>query len=376
MTKTAILCISDPYLKRGELLRDYYKKRGDEVMILTPDYSHRHKCKIENPGQDVVLVHHMPYEKNLSWQRIWGHYDFSRRCYEKLREFMPDRIHSLVPANSLAYFTARYKKEHPETELILDINDLWPESLPLGPLKNLPGMGLWRNLRNNALESADHIFAECDLFKDVLETQTQNPVEPLYWARQEPASLSEPVWEKETAHFAYLGSINNIIDLDLMELFFRKMNQAMPSVLHIIGDGEKKAEMTERISKTGTRVIDHGVIFDAASKQDIFNHCRFGVNMMKESVLAGLPMKSLDYLAAGLPLLSSARGDLEEICQKEHAGIFLDRNSLDQAVRKIAGQSFEDSLQMRRHAHQVFKDKFTLESFEHTLTEALDSSQK
>ncbi|MCF0260750.1 MAG: glycosyltransferase [Erysipelotrichaceae bacterium] len=375
MTKTAILCISDPYLKRGELLRDYYKKRGDEVMILTPDYSHRRKCKIENPPEDTVLLHHMPYKKNLSWQRIWGHYDFSKRCYEKLKEYAPDRIHCLVPANSLAYFTARFKKEHPETELILDINDLWPESLPLGPLKNLPGMGIWRNLRNRSLESADCIFAECDLFKDVLENQTQIPVRPLYWARQEPAYPSSPEWEAETAHFAYLGSISNIIDLDLMEQFFQMMNQAVPSVLHIIGDGEKKEEMTARISKTGTKVIDHGIVFDAESKQKIFDHCRFGINMMKESVLAGLPMKSLDYLASALPLLSSAKGDLAEICRKEGAGIYLDRNAMDQAVRKIAGQTFEENLEMRQNARKVFNGKFTLESFDRTLTEAFDSSQ-
>ncbi|MCF0245636.1 MAG: glycosyltransferase [Ileibacterium sp.] len=376
MTKTAILCISDPYLKRGQLLRDYYKKRGDEVLILTPDYSHRHKCRMEKPDQDVELIHHIPYQKNLSWQRIYGHFDFSKGCWKRLQEWKPDRIHCLVPANSLAYFMARYKQDHPDTELYLDINDLWPESLPLGFLQKMPGMNIWRRLRNNALESADQVFVECDLFKDVLQKQTSVSLKPLYWARQEPVLDSHPVWDEDHIHLAYLGSINNIIDLDAIELFFQKMNQIKPCILHIVGDGEKKEEMMERVFKSGASIIDHGIVFDPAAKQKIFDQCRFGINMMKESVLAGLPMKSLDYLAAGLPLLNTAKGDLLEICRKDQAGIDLDRDNMDEGAARIAAQTCQENEQMRKNARQVFINKFTLESFERSLDETIGSSSK
>ena len=67
----------------------------------------------------------------------------------------------------------------------------------------------------------------------------------------------------------------------------------MPVTLHIIGDGESKQELIDAAKAGGATVEYHGKIHDPQDKQDIFDKCHFGLNIMK-SVCVGLTMKSID----------------------------------------------------------------------------------
>ena len=135
---TVIICISDTYLARGHVLADFYAQHGESTLILTPDFSHSHKKIIEQKEDGVMYLHHRRYSKNLSWQRIYGHIEFAKLARQVVEQIQPQRIHCLVPANSLAKQMDRYKKDHPQVELIFDINDLWPESLPIPGFEYTP----------------------------------------------------------------------------------------------------------------------------------------------------------------------------------------------------------------------------------------------
>ncbi len=370
--KTALICISDLYLTRGLQLRDYYLSRNDEVRLLTIDFSHRDKKPITNPPEGVTLLHHRPYQKNLSWQRLLGHYEFARACRKDLEEWKPNRIHCLVPANSLARQMGLYKKAHPEVQLIFDLNDLWPESLPIHGFEKTPPARIWRHLRNEWLPEADLVFAECGLFAQTIEQQTGIQAKKLYWSADLPDLHIDPHPDPEIFSLCYLGSVNNIIDLDWLESLLRALSAIRPVTLHLMASGEKKPELMERAGKYAT-VIDHGLVYEPQARQDIFDLCHYGLNIMKDNVRIGLSMKSIDYLAGGLPLINSLHGDIEEWIDQYDCGINIDRQSPSKTAANIEAISPEKHQQMRQAARTVYEEWLSKKVFERTLDQALDA---
>ena len=372
--KTAILCISDVYLSRGLQLKKFYEARGDEVRVYTPDYSHRHKTRIDTPIKGVTYLPHRPYQKNLSWQRLAGHAQFARECRSEMEKWQPDRIHALIPANSLAREMAGYKRLHPQVKLYFDIIDLWPESLPVEWFQKTPAAVLWRHQRNPYLKYADELFTECALFSQVIHEQTGLNPEVLYWTIEDHQESIGPRLDPGRMSLCYLGSVNNIIDLDYMEQFLQALSDRVPVDLHLIANGEKKQEMVDRFSKI-VHVIDHGLVYDPKRKQDIFNQCSFGLNLMKSSVVIGLSMKALDYLQAGLPVINSLQGDLKEWIDQQHCGININRDSLDQTITSILSIPIPDQLAMRQRAARFYHEVLSLDAFEKHLAQILDREE-
>ncbi|WP_300845630.1 hypothetical protein, partial [uncultured Dubosiella sp.] len=295
MSKVAIVCAFDTYFDRVRMLRTYFKHKGDEVVVLTSDFSHREKQKIQYyPGADHLIPAH-PYTKNLSVHRLYSHYMLAKKMKAKIEEIKPDVIYCLVPANSLTKMMALYKKEHPEVRLYFDVIDLWPETMPINKYLSLPPFRIWRKLRDKYLPAADRVFTECALYQDVLDQKDNHQFETLYWARKElPCSFADLISEEEL-HFVYLGSINHIIDIDFITEFLRKCNEHKACTLHIIGGGESKDLLISKLKECHVAVIDHNKIFEQEKKQAVFDQCNYALNVMKESVVVGLTMKSLDY---------------------------------------------------------------------------------
>lgn len=382
--KTAILCISDPYLVRGLQLKDCYEAMGDEVRVFTPDFSHRHKAPIEHAAPGVELIHHLPYRHNLSLRRFAGHYLFALDCSRALEQWKPERIHCLVPGNALAYEMARYKQKHPETRLYFDLNDLWPESFPLQKLKALPPFALWKRMRDQALPKADHIFLECGLFEEVLDASCQDKASVLYWM----SSDDQPAfpWNKQKNRLSllYLGSMANIMDMDgilaLLEGLHEqgsKMTDGFELELQLIGSGPAKEELIRKASFYAV-ITDHGELYDPRRKHEILATADFGLNFMKPGVRAGLSMKSVDYLAAGLPVLNSLEGDLEALCRKAGIGLSTKPGQTDRLVPEVLALRYEKNdlyQQMRRNARAVFENQFSPAAFQSSLEQGIEQSE-
>ena len=78
------------------------------------------------------------------------------------------------------------KQPEGDGRIVLDIVDLWPESLPIGKIKERFPFTLWRDRRDRSLPLADAIVTECDLYQQVLAGALKG-LHPttLYLAREE-----------------------------------------------------------------------------------------------------------------------------------------------------------------------------------------------
>lgn len=325
----------DTYESRVMLLREFWIQKGNNVTVVTSDYRHVQKCKRTDAPEGFVMLKTKPYRKNISPGRIFSHIRFAKsvRKWLKKQDETIDVIWVLIPPNSLAKQVIKWKEAHETTKIVVDIIDVWPETMPFRGLEKLPFVRYWRNIRDKSIADADLVVTECKLFQDVIRSKVEpNKLRNLYFAKQS-SDLYElrkraKENEEKTAEsdsnaigLCYLGSINNIVDIDVIGNIIRQLNAQRPVELHIIGDGERREELIEKASACGAKVFYHGSVYESPEKAEILSKCDLGLNVMKDSVYVGLTMKSMDYFAAGLPMINNIKGDTWDIVKENGFGV-------------------------------------------------------
>lgn len=341
----------DTYEHRVDLLCEVLTKEGHIVEVLTSDYRHFEKIQ-RSDKNNYRLFHAKPYKKNLSYSRLSSHVQLSKDIFKYLeyRE-TPDLLWVLLPPNSFARDAAKYKKNHHTVKLIFDLIDLWPETMPVGFIKNVFPFTIWRNLRDKNIRSADVVVTECNLYKEKLKSVLQGvKTETLYLAHHLVPYQPHLNLPNDRINLCYLGSINNIIDIDEIGKIIEEISKVRPVELHIVGNGERKDELVRISEEAGASVVFHGKIFDRQEKQRIFDSCHYGLNIMKSTVCVGLTMKSMDYLEFGLPMINNIHGDTWDFVNLKEIGYNIDN---------INNISIKCNLEMRIRARLYFEQYLT-----------------
>ena len=364
MKKVCIITDSTSYEPRADIVAEFFKEQGYHVYMLLSDFDHRAKKKRDlavdtcSCGITRTYINTRPYSKNISPGRLIYHHDFAKKVYRFLHKAEAyDILYVMLPGNSLAPAAVSVSKEK-GSKLIFDLIDMWPESLPVSGISWTPPIAYWRKLRDDNINKADCIITECRLYQKRLKLDPAKTV-TMYWAKTEgvkaedhkihgngkgysteKASTNEPAGcspsmnrEDQTDNdirIAYLGSINNVIDISLIIKILNAVNIACIDKgagkvrLDIIGDGESREAFLDALKKAEINFNYHGAIYDEQKKREILSHCDWGINIMKPGVNVGLTMKSIDYLANGLRLINNIPGDTWEWVEKEHIGVNVD----------------------------------------------------
>lgn len=371
MKKAVCISCTHHYLERIRPVETALQNAGYNCTYITSDFDHVTKQAHRTDLPHSIQIHALPYSKNISLRRLFSHLLFARDALKTVRQLQPDLLYVEVPPNSLCRKAARYKKKHPQTTLIFDIFDMWPESFPNNRAKRLLRLPfwVWAQLRNAGLPKADFVFTECDLFRNMLQGHLENAKSKTLYLCRPGATTDAPKLLPAQAeiHLCYLGSINNIIDIPTITALIGEVQKLRPVVLHIIGDGESKEQLIASVKSTGAQVAFYGKIYDNSQKQAIFDQCSFGLNIMKDSVCIGLTMKSLDYFAGGLPIINTIAADTWDLIAQRNLGMNLCRNNLEETARQIAESTPQSQLEMANNTLSAFHELFSETVFQQTL---------
>jgi glycosyltransferase involved in cell wall biosynthesis len=363
--KIVILNCFETNENRVQGVYDYFINKDNEVIVIQSDFKHIMKFCRKDEIENHIFIRTKPYYKNLSVERLMSHYRFSKDAMSVVKQENPDILYVIFPPNSLVKFAAKYKKTIPQVKLIFDIMDLWPETLPIGKAKRFPPFTFWRSMRNKNLKYADFVITECDLFRTVLDHAVSDvKTKTIYLSKKTVDVVKNPQLSEVEIHLAYLGSINNIIDITMIREIIKVINGFRPVTLHIIGDGEKKEELINAAESVGATVKYYGKIYDSQEKQAIFDKCHFGLNIMKESVCVGLTMKSIDYFQHGLPILNNIKSDTAEIVERHKIGFNLTNNLFFETIVSIVNLQNYEILEMKERTYLVFSLLFSTLAFE------------
>ena len=378
MKKAVIISCFDWYEKRLYYLAERLKCQNYDVTVFTSDFDHIKKERISDRIEGVTYLKTPQYTSNVSARRIFSHIQFARYCYIELKRIKPDFIYSLIPPNSICRYVNKYKNNNC-CVLIYDIIDLWPESFPSRILRKTPLFGIWKNLRDCGLDKADRIVVECDYYLDEIgrnyseKTRTLKLFKPLVANSISNFSNDLSKYSSQIADgqisLCYLGSINNIIDIEAIRTIVQSLiDNHFTVVFHVIGDGSSREEFIKMLESTGCDVVYHGKVFDDAVKQSILGKCDFGINMMKESVKVGLTLKSIDYFINGLPIINSIKGDTWKFVTNNDVGINYDSNT-DRLISRIKNTNIS---QLKVNAFECYLNNFSREKFEKDFDTILD----
>lgn len=349
--KALIISCFNWYQPRLEPVRQLLLNKYD-VTVLIADFDHIKKQKIDKKYLECTYLKVPEYKKNLSLSRIRSHLVFGKKVAHYLKKVHPDLIFLQIPPNNIARYCLRYKRENPGIKYYIDLIDLWPESMPLRGLEKSILLGYWRKMRNSSLKAANHVFLECQLYeKKLRKVLIPEKTSVLYLfkrqTKEEKALIEELAVRKRKEKgdnilsFAYLGSINNIIDITgICNVLKSVITKGITVYVEIIGDGEEKENFIERLQATGANVVYHGAIYDQLKKIKILGQCDYGFNMMKHEVSVGLTIKSIDYFSMGIPIVNNIRGDTWEMVEKYNVGINYDfvNDNVDNLTKSDIGK--------------------------------------
>ena len=342
--KIAIINCFDTWQNRVDFVEEYFKKNNHSVTVITSDFKHREKTRIVNKKEGYVYINVPSYRTNVSVGRIYSHYIFAKRAFNYIENhcLKPDLLYVLIPPNFLSCFSARYKRRY-NCKLILDVIDMWPESLIKSKVLIIFSK-IWSYLRKTGIDAADTIVCECYLFKRKLQqNNNQNKFNVVYFCKKSNGVLPpKRLLDKDVIRFCWLGSVNNIIDIDKIVNLFDALRSYKKIELEIIGSGEKIEEFVARSEKVGCKVHLHGNVYDEQKKYEIMSKCHYALNIMKPTVSVGLTMKSIDYLENGLPLINSISGDTERFVEKYHIGFnYRDINTIINDLLKCEKENYD-----------------------------------
>lgn len=365
------------YDSRLKPIQELLESDGYKTVTYLSDFNHSSKSYITDKSPECKYIHVPAYKKNLSVSRLLSHFIFGEKLKKILAQENPDLIYCMLPPNSAAKYCLRYKKKIPQCKYYVDLIDLWPESMPISVYKENLIFKQWSKLRNDSLLVADHVFTECDLYRERLSKyiNAQNTT-TLHLFREiddEEAALKCISEKNITTHtdkisLCYLGSINHLIDIDqICEVIRRIVDSGKKVELKVIGKGESKDALIKSAKLAGADVKYYGSIYNREEKLQILGMCDYGFNIMKETVAVGLTIKSIDYLSMGIPIINNIKGDTWRFVECEAIGINF--------KSRMGEFSLDNSAEMAQNAFQCFKNHFTRDAFKRAAGDVICSQQ-
>lgn len=367
MKKAIIISAFDNYSYnvRTKYIEKYLKQQGYSCKVLSSDFDHRNKQKYTADRESLELIHVPEYKKNLSFKRIYSHYCFAKNVFKRLIELKPDLIYGSTPPNFLFTYISKYKKINQTVGVVYEIGDLWPETLPLEKKFKIilsPVLNIWKMLRNKNIGYADAVVFECELFKRRIKRYCISTYSKTIYLSKEDYFKEKFSFDDRKDNmvvFAYIGAINNIIDINIIINILKEVSVKKKILFRIIGDGENKKQLLKLCKEFHINYEDYGIIYDEQKKYEILKDCQFAFNIMKNTVSVGLTMKSLEYFHWGLILINNIPADSACLVEKYKCGVNIKDNDIKAISEWICKCNKEKINEYRKNSREVYENNFS-----------------
>ncbi len=379
-------------LFRAGIIAQLLADQGHEVVWWTSTFdhvrkTHRYKADtvIDITGRlKLVLLHSIGYKRNISLSRIIDHYGVARKfnvlnpSYRK-----PDVILCSLPTLELSLAATEYGKRH-GVPIILDVRDLWPDTF----VDIAPSWGRWlarmlllpfyRTVKRACTQATAIVGITPPVVDWGLKYANR---ERTVWDRDFPLGYSSAVpakadieaaqqrWEergvkKDDFNICFFGTIRRQFEFDVIIAAAQKLEKQQRSFRFILcGNGELLDHYREKAS--GCRSVLFPGWVNSADIWTLMRMSRVGLTpyLSTPDFVISIPNKPIEYLSAGLPIVSSLQGVLKELLATHQCGVtYAEGDSEELASVLIRLYDDPDLLQtMSQRAVSLFKERFVAE---------------
>lgn len=386
-----------PRLFRYGMLADILTRRGHDVVYWGPTFAHYTKkfrsredrCVEVSPGYRIHLLHAGGYRTNVSLSRIAFQFRVAFRFRAAARQApRPDVIVASMPTPSicLAALTVGAERAVP---VLVDVRDLWPDALvhlmPRGVRMLAGALVSPVNMANRSIFSrAAGITAIAPSYLrwglrfagraredfDGVFPMGYRVAEPP--AERQPALLREwearlgPASELRCCFFGTMGRHYRIQDiLDAAE--------QLPAVSFVLcGDGDRRHEYQKEAAGLENVLfpgwVDSEAIWAVMKLSDV------GLAPYREGAAMSLPNKPFEYMAGGLPVVSSLPGELADLLRGDRCGFTYRPGHVDQLADTLRRLKVDRELRvtMGRRARRLFESTYRADRVYGRMSEHLE----
>ena len=350
-------------------------------------------------GKDYTLhlLEGVSYRKNISFNRILNHVQIAKDFDRKISSMTaPDVILCSFPTIELSESCVRFGKKN-NVPVFVDVRDLWPDIfvdiLP-APLKWIGRtilFSLYKSTRY-ALTNADAITAVSDKYLQwglnyaKRKAEHLDTVFPLAYPMLEAEWQADPESEarckglgiKPSGKIAlFIGTFGRTYDLTSAIEGVKAVNASTSTPVQLIlcGEGDFGSKWRQ-LADNDANIIFTGWV-EKPDLEYLMSIANTGVAAYAQGAPQGVPNKIIEYLARGLPILSSLQGETEELISTEHCGL---------SYSATSSQAFSDALlnileedvyqQMSSNASKLYSRKYAAESVYREFITLLEASKK
>jgi glycosyltransferase involved in cell wall biosynthesis len=346
---------------------------GYKVVWWTSNFSHHFK-KFRSSGwvdkeiNERFLLRLVPtpgYRRNIGLGRIVRDWAFSARAFRRGRELeRPDCILYYESPLSFGFAGQKLARFH-GCPVIYDQRDLWPELIEkavpgwIRPLARL----MFRPVYWNRAKIYSGLAAAVALAKPYLDVMLreapvlrERPNAVIYngidianfrqLMRQSGGDeLGFPTKAEHEVWAVFAGSLGPSYDIKAL-LQAAKMLENSPSNVHliIVGDGPLRGEI-ERLIETHPAVpLRYLGKFEPARLAALYRQCDIGLCAYSGRSNVEMPDKFYDYVAAGLPVINSLKGEVRSIIERRKMGLQYEAGDVDGLLRALAAMAADRAL--------------------------------
>jgi glycosyltransferase involved in cell wall biosynthesis len=377
---------------RAGILADMLFKEGHEVLWWTSTFDHvrkRQRCgtdtkKALDDRYRINMLHANGYRNNISFSRLLDH----RGVAEKFRRFseteqVPDVILCSLPTLELCVEAVRYG-ERKHVPVVIDIRDLWPDLIAeLAPPWGRGAIKLLLTpMFNDVREACTKAAAIFALTPEFLQwglgyagrdAGVWDKVFPMGYTSLSP--LREEVeeamanWrsfgvEKGDFNICYFGAIGHQSDFKTVINAAKILLEGPRNFRFVICGSGDKLEYHKKGGMGCSNVLFPGWV----NRTDIWSLMRISsaglvAFVNKSNYTLNLPNKPIEYLSAGLPIVSSLSGVLARLLSENLCGVTYEEGRPDSlAAALVRLYDDRDALgAMSRNARALYERSFVAE---------------
>lgn len=327
----------------------YLADRGHDVVWWTSAFDHFRKTQrfdedhlVRVNGQlEIRMLHGCGYRRNVSVARFRDHRQLGDKYASLIRrQPVPDVIVAGLPTIELCVESVRYGRKH-SVPVLVDVRDVWPDifvDVFPRPVQWLARLGLQPLFRSvgSALRDCTGIIGVSDSYLEWGLRYAGRPripadgVFPLGYQRprlderdvDDAAADLRVVGVDSTKIICwFVGMFGRTYDLRTVLAAARELeSRGVGNVQFVLsGEGDDYEKLVE-LAQGRSNVVFTGWL-SAPQIAGMFRMARIGLMAYAPGAPQGLPNKLFEYLSQGLPILSSLRGETENLLNQYDCGL-------------------------------------------------------
>ena len=386
-------------LHRTGFFAQFLANQGHKVVWWTSAFDHfrkRHLAKTDttahlNQNLRVRMLRGRGYSRNVSVSRLRDHAEIARKFASEApqaitEEKRPDVIVAALPCLNLSAASADFGRRH-NIPVVLDMRDMWPDIFvdtapsPLRPLARTLLQPMFCQARRacaqaTAITGITDAFVNWGIARGRRRRTHLDRAFPLGYSAEAPSadaiSTAEEAWDRmgigENGPFTvcYFGNMSRQLDLMHVIDAAREIEmRGMPIRFVLCGDGERLEEY--RRAAAGLHNVTLPGWADHAAIYTLMRRAHAGLDPLpnRYDFLATVNNKAIEYMSAGLPVISSPRhGVLRELLERRGCGFSYgagDALALADTLC-IVSRNPDSCAGMRRASEALFHEQFMAET--------------